>query len=92
MPAIWSDAKYRPASKLMDAVHSLHAAGFVHGDLREPNVLVSAGGEVSLIDFSWAGRPGSARYPHFMLPDGASDGQAITLEHDHWQLDRLLKL
>ena len=50
-----------------EAVRHLHEGGFVHGDLRRPNVLVAAGKDdtevkVWIIDFDWAGRCGHARY------------------------------
>jgi hypothetical protein len=48
------------------AVDYLHAQGFVHGDLRPPNIMVSVTSdrpEVRIIDFDWAGRPGCVYYP-----------------------------
>lgn len=42
--------------KLRMAIETLHAKGFVHGDLREPNVLVTKEGDVKIIDFDWSGR------------------------------------
>jgi thiamine kinase-like enzyme len=40
-----------------------HVAGFVFGDLRLPNVLVSAEGRLALVDFDWSGEAGNACYP-----------------------------
>ncbi|KAF9234165.1 hypothetical protein BU15DRAFT_79348 [Melanogaster broomeanus] len=41
----------------------LHAAGFVFGDLRAPNIVVTQQGQVQLIDFDWAGKEGEVTYP-----------------------------
>ena len=51
--------------KVQEAVDTLHAAGFVHGDIRRPNIMVREDDEssVMLIDFDWAGEAGQARYP-----------------------------
>lgn len=39
------------AANLRNALAGLHAAGWVHGDLHPGNVLVTANGEVAIIDF-----------------------------------------
>ena len=65
------------AEPLRKAVKTLHDKGFVFGDLREPNVLVTEEGEVQLIDFDWAGHAGEARYPYDI---------AITSDHG-WHAD-----
>ncbi|KAL0035626.1 hypothetical protein WJX79_004059 [Trebouxia sp. C0005] len=91
----WDEIADKPVESLKAAVHALHAAGFVHGDLRGCNILVAAGA-VSLIDFEWAGIVGKATYPYFMnhvdiqWPDGASDGRLITESHDLWWLSSLI--
>ncbi|EPQ53377.1 hypothetical protein GLOTRDRAFT_17241, partial [Gloeophyllum trabeum ATCC 11539] len=46
----------------------LHEAGYVHGDVRDVNVLVcgadgSGEKDVLLVDWDWAGRGAEARYP-----------------------------
>ncbi len=47
-----------------EALSVLHAAGFVHGDLRAPNIVVRPGARrVYFIDFDWAGEEGVASYP-----------------------------
>lgn len=50
-----ADDLERLASKLMDAVRAVHAAGIVHRDIKPTNVMVSATGPV-LVDFgiAWA--------------------------------------
>jgi tRNA A-37 threonylcarbamoyl transferase component Bud32 len=47
---------------LRTAVRALHDRGFVHGDLREPNILLVMD-QVMLLDFDWCGPEGVARYP-----------------------------
>ena len=47
---------------LRKAVSVLHERGYVHGDLRGPNILIAADG-LKLIDFDWCGEAGKARYP-----------------------------
>ncbi|CAI2200189.1 14327_t:CDS:2, partial [Funneliformis geosporum] len=72
----------------------LHDQNFVHGDLREGNILVcrnstrDCGFDVKLIDFEWSGTVGTACYSHFMnhiairWPEGAEDGKKVTVEHN----------
>ncbi|KAI0738576.1 hypothetical protein C8Q80DRAFT_1206047 [Daedaleopsis nitida] len=81
---------------------ALHAAGFVHGDVRTVNVLVRnedaapepAGADVLLVDFDWAGPVGETVYPRRMnpaveRPEGAQSGEVITTEHDILMAQRL---
>ncbi len=49
--------------KVQHAVNVLHRNGFVHGDLRWRNVLVTEDGSVSVLRFDWAGCTSEARYP-----------------------------
>ncbi|GLB38821.1 hypothetical protein LshimejAT787_0506860 [Lyophyllum shimeji] len=89
---------------LLDEVnHSLtqlHNAGFVHGDIRDINLMVSKGGEAKfrLVDFDWAGRAGEVRYPmnvhagdDLWRPDGAYDGELITTQHDLEMFGRIIR-
>lgn len=89
------------------AVEHLHSAGFVFGDLRPPNLMIKdgkgdGGGEededletrTKLIDFDWAGRAGTARYPLHLSEGirwapGVADYALITREHDLYMLDQL---
>jgi len=53
-------------TEVRNAVGILHDCGFVHGDLRDCNMMcMKKGGawRVLLLDFDWAGRTGEARYP-----------------------------
>ncbi|KDQ57045.1 hypothetical protein JAAARDRAFT_157094 [Jaapia argillacea MUCL 33604] len=75
--------------KVASIVTSAHLAGFVLGDVRPPNVLVSATGVVKLIDFDWAGREGDeVRYPAHISDapgfwvDGVEAKALIKRSHD----------
>ena len=50
-------------SNILKAVNILHSLGFVHGDLRGPNILLGPNDDVKLIDFDWSGKVGEAEYP-----------------------------
>ncbi|GJJ11975.1 hypothetical protein Clacol_006213 [Clathrus columnatus] len=50
----------------------LHSKGFVFGDLRGPNILADANGQVYLIDFNWCGRY-DVTMPEKGLPSGIED-------------------
>lgn len=72
-------------------LHKMHCANFVHGDLRDTNIMVkqtAAGFSVFLVDFNWSGEHGVVRYPanintqNIWRPKGARDGEFITAEHD----------
>lgn len=69
---------------------------YVHGDMRETNVLIDTlGNRVVLIDFDWAGMDGVDVYPPFMnpairWPDGASTGMPLRHDHDQYWLSDFL--
>ena len=54
----WDRMVNKPVEPLKAAVHALHAAGFVHGDLRGCNILMAASA-VYLIGFEWTGLVGT---------------------------------
>ncbi|KAJ7207953.1 hypothetical protein GGX14DRAFT_634565 [Mycena pura] len=54
------------AQKVASALRDFHRAGWVHGDIRDPNILVDRNGNPFLIDFDWCGKKGSAKYPCFL--------------------------
>nr|VWO96874.1 Non-specific serine/threonine protein kinase (EC [Ganoderma boninense] len=55
--------------KAEEVLSVLHAGGFVHGDVRSPNLLMHpTTGRVYIIDFDWAGREALARYPTDLNP------------------------
>jgi len=74
-----------------EAVGKMHDGGYVHGDLRLPNILVGPGNSVKFVDFDWAGLKGEAVYPPLMNPDvgwhpDARLGKEILPEHDLYLL------
>lgn len=81
-------------TKLSRIVYEMHDAGFVHGDMRLPNVLVNGAGDVLLIDFDWSGHVGEVVYPPRMnkdvrWPPRAKTGETITKEDDLFMLEQL---
>ena len=77
--------------EMREKLAAFHQAGFVHGDVRDTNVMVRRDGkpEFMLVDFDWAGKIGEVRYPmnvnrgpDLMRPDGAYDGELILADHD----------
>ncbi|KAF8834021.1 hypothetical protein BDN67DRAFT_915782 [Paxillus ammoniavirescens] len=71
----------------------LHNGGFVHGDIRDTNIMVTDKEQFMIIDFDWAGKINKVRYPPYVnrediwRPDGAIDGELILTEHDDAMLD-----
>lgn len=88
--------KFSPKEKVRpmveELVQKLHAKGFVHGDIRDTNLLVTKEEvqevDFKLVDFDWAGVAGEVRYPmnvnHVRIsrPETAQDGELVTKEHD----------
>jgi len=71
---------------LLELVQAFHNQGFVHGDLRDANI-ICAEDIMMLIDFDWAGREGKVTYPHLCLNRDLLDGRVskdltITKEDD----------
>jgi len=62
---------------LRQLMRSFHDSDFVHGDLRESNVLCD-GERVVLIDFDWGGKVGVASYPTARLCSELRDGRQDT--------------
>ena len=103
----YCEIERRPLEKnvykaVQQALVELHGEGFVHGDLREANIMVKRDGvdseglhDIILVDFDWAGKEGSVRYPsnitlnHIWLPrpEDVERGGLITAAHD----DQMLK-
>ena len=84
-------------------VDGLHSQMYVHGDIRDTNVLIPRHDNPNpstafLIDWEWSGVAGTVLYPHGVAdddprvprPSGAFEGQSITQEHDMAMLRRLL--
>jgi len=80
-------------AELQDLVKSFHAENFIHGDLRDSNIICD-GAQFFLIDFNWGRKLGEACYPikfyelNPELVQGRSSSNAlITAEDD----DQVLK-
>ncbi|KAH8091732.1 hypothetical protein BXZ70DRAFT_898781 [Cristinia sonorae] len=79
--------------EMADALSILHNAGFVYGDLRSPNVMLTKGGP-KLVDFDWAGKDGVATYPRRLSKDipwakGVADFAPMRKAHDLEMLEKL---
>jgi len=84
------------AEKIKERMKVILAAlgekGFVHGDLRSPNVFVSKEGDVKVIDFDWSGLEDETFYPDVnyraLWPSGVGCGKQLKKAHD-WCLYQL---
>ena len=92
-----ADDLERLASKLMDAVKAVHAAGIVHRDIKPTNVMVSATGPV-LVDFGIAMGEGESHVtrtglvmgtPGFIAPE-IIDGAESDEMTDWWSVASVL--
>ncbi|KAG1860902.1 hypothetical protein F4604DRAFT_1957637 [Suillus subluteus] len=81
-------------------LQSLHEEGYVHGDIRDTNVMVKKDHSpgFKLVDFDWSGKIGEIRYPinvyrgkRLWRPAGAEDGQLILAEHDIQMLHAMFR-
>ncbi len=85
----------RRFATLVGVVSRMHARGVVHGDLKPANVLVSAEGAVTVIDFGAATGPGEegvpAGTPAFLSP-ARLRGAASSVASDLYALGALLYL
>jgi len=78
----------------------LHQAGFVHGDVRDANIMIRKDAKPGfmLIDFDWSGVVGEARYPinvnkvDIWRPEDVSDGLLIKSDHDIAMLNHIFDL
>ncbi|KAF5338778.1 hypothetical protein D9757_014993 [Collybiopsis confluens] len=83
-------------------IRALHAKGWVHGDIRPPNVLivnskdepdVKEADRVRVLDFDWAGADNEVCYPSDLLmdsrPASAGDFLPILKAHDLFMINAL---
>ncbi|KAL4062723.1 hypothetical protein V8B97DRAFT_2026677 [Scleroderma yunnanense] len=69
-------------------IGDFHNEGYVHGDLRDVNLVVKDDGQFMLLDFDWAGKLHETYYPSNVnregahRPSGARDGMEILQDHD----------
>jgi hypothetical protein len=82
---------------VIQQLKKLHAAGFVHGDIRAYNIVFGENPEEGwLIDFDYGGRIGDAVYPrgyNQSLPDGrriGKEGAAIQAMDDWFALGKVI--
>jgi hypothetical protein len=95
------DQQEKVRRKVGETLQVLHDAGFVHGDLRDTNILIDLDSldsndvRIHFVDFDWAGRIGEAKYPDDInritvrRPEGIEGGKLITMEHDKAMLSYL---
>jgi serine/threonine protein kinase len=85
------DRPYSHYNDIFGFLNSLHQEGYVHGDVRDTNIMVRTDGSqgFKLVDFDWSGRIGKVRYPmnvyqgeRLWRPREAMDGQLIKADHD----------
>lgn len=82
--------------QLAQALDAIHAAGWVHGDIKPDNVIVGTGGHVTLIDFGFAARVHSVPNhvyrgtPDYSSPETLSGQTAMIPAMDIFSLGRLL--
>ena len=75
--------------RVMSAVQRMHDAGFVHGDLRDINILVDVtadNDDVKIVDWDWAGHWGSVKYPisiNLEVPRAAAVKGGVTIDMAH---------
>ena len=72
----------------------MHYEGYVHGDLRPPNIVVPTDNTIRILDIDWAGKEGDVRYPQELNTScnwhpGVESGGLISKEHDLYQIDTL---
>jgi serine/threonine protein kinase len=83
---------------LDNIVSKFHAQGYVHGDLRPPNIIVD-GETLMLIDFDWGGKDADATFPQIRLNPILRDHRwesptkkrdSIVLEHTKREMRKIL--
>lgn len=95
----WDNEPKAAQESLRVFISEYHRNGFVHGDLRRPNILISNSDctDFKLIDFDWAGQYGAAHYPSMLnpaiqWPTGVEIHAQIEFNHDIEMLDLLFLL
>ena len=82
---------YTHYEEIRQKLTSLHQANYVHGDIRDMNIMVRKDGVqgFKLVDFDWSGTIGQVRYPmnvyrgpRLWRPPEVEDGQLIKADHD----------
>ena len=85
---------------LQRALHELHSQGFVHGDFRAANIMVSPKADhAKVIDFDWAAKEDEGRYCesinkeelHYEWHEEVNAGKPMKKEHDDRALEIILR-
>ena len=82
--------------QLSTALDALNSHGYVFGDLRRPNIMITdENKELRLVDFDWSGQEKIVRYPPHLSKDvkwadGVGPHKFIERQHD-WAMLELLK-
>lgn len=86
-------------AEVKKAMGQLHLLGFVHGDLRDVNILVrrsdaDSAVNIVFVDWDWAGKDGEVNYPLSINPDiprhpEAKALKAIRIDHDEFMFQNL---
>lgn len=94
---MWDNEPKAAQESLKEFISEYRQNGFVHGDLRKPNILVSNSdcSNFKLIDFDWAGQHGAAHYPSMLNPEipwpmGVEIHAQIEFKHDIEMLNLLI--
>ena len=82
---------------MREAARKMHEGGFVHGDLRDVNILYRHRQDIvdiAFVDWDWAGLAKEVKYPTLMNMEvprhsGAVPHQFICREHDDYLLDTI---
>lgn len=94
-PSPTSSLSEEQFGQVKEALEILHSADLVSGDLRSPNILITAEEKVMIIDFDWCKKAGEGRYPASLnpegidWPEGVHPGSIMEKQHDLVMLDRL---
>jgi serine/threonine protein kinase len=90
--AIRGVMKLSHSREAIAAIEELHRLGYFHGDVKPENFVISASGDVWLIDFESAGKPGcdspSCPTAAFSSPEKGTTG--ASREDDCWGLGAAL--
>jgi len=90
------------SEKVTHCLRQFHQAGFVHGDIRDTNIMVKtldqgglSDGSFLVVDYDSCGKIKQVRYPlnlnttSVRRPEGATGGAIIEAEHDLEMLDQI---
>ena len=95
-------ARHCLSEEVRQCLRQFHKAGFVHGDIRDTNIMVKTlkrggfnDGSFLVVDYDSCGKTKQVRYPlnlnttSVQRPEGATGGAVIEAEHDLEMLDHI---